>query len=158
MGIEVGSDTPLDSLIAGATMLLFGCAGCYFAWKGSLTASATSKWRPVDAKILRARAVQKDDGDWKPDIAYEYVIDGERYESSQVRVFEAYLDSLEGARKFAHQYFATQQVTAWVDPSDHTQAVLVQGPQRVFAFVVAALSIAFGAAGTHLIFQGIQAW
>jgi Protein of unknown function (DUF3592) len=86
MGIEVGSDTPLGSIIVGAVMLLFGGAGWYFAWKGSLAASASSQWQPVDAKILRARATQDAHGDWSPDIAYEYVIAGERYESSQVRI------------------------------------------------------------------------
>jgi hypothetical protein len=158
MDIEVGSDTPLGSIIVGVVMLLFGCAGWYFAWKGALAASASSEWRPVDAKILRARATRNTHGEWSPDVAYEYVIDGERYESSQVRIFTANRTSLKGASAFAHRYHATQRVVAYVDPSDHSQAVLIPGPQRAFALVVASASFALAAGGTYFIFQGVQAW
>jgi hypothetical protein len=158
MGIEVGSDTPLGSIIVGLVMLLFGGAGWYFAWKGGLAASASSEWQPVDAKILRARATQNAHGDWSPDVAYEYVIAGERYESSQVRIFTANRTSLQGARAVAHRYHATQRVTAYVDPSDHMQAVLIPGPQRSFALVVVSASVALAAGGTYFIFQGVQAW
>ena len=158
MGIEVGSDTPLGSIIVGAVMFLFGCAGWYFAWKGKLAASASSKWQPVDAKILRTKATQNADGDWSPDVVYEYAIAGERYESSQIRIFAANRTSLQGARAIAHRYHATQRVAAYVDPSDHAQAVLIPGPQRAFALVVASASVVLAAGGTYFIFQGLQAW
>ena len=158
MGIEVGSDTPLGSIIVGVVMLLFGGAGGYFAWKGSLAASASSEWQPVDAKILRARATRNAHGEWSPDIAYEYVVAGERYESSQVRIFTANRTSLQGARAVAHRYHATQRVTAYVDPSDPTQAVLIPGPQRGFALMVASASVLLVAGGTYFIFHSLQAW
>jgi hypothetical protein len=158
MGIEVGSDTPLGSIIVGVAMLVFGCVGCYFAWKGGLAANATREWQPVDAKILRARAAQTGHGEWSPDIAYEYVIDGERYQSSQVRIFTANRSSLKGARAVAHRYHATQRVIAYVDPSDHSQAVLIPGPQRAFALVVALASFALAVGGIYFIFRGVQAW
>ncbi len=158
MGIEVGSDTPLGSIIVGVGMLLFGCVGCYFAWKGGLAAKATSGWQAIDAKILRARAIENADGGWSPDVVYEYVINGKRYESSQVRIFTANPTSLKGARAVAHRYHATQRIKAYVDPSDHAQAVLIPGPQAGFALVAASASVALAAGGTYFIFQGVQAW
>ncbi|MGZ4808755.1 MAG: DUF3592 domain-containing protein [Thermoanaerobaculia bacterium] len=85
-------------------------------------------------------------------------MDGERYESSHIRVFTAYWTSLNGARRVANRYYATQQVTAYVDPSDRTQAVLIRGPQMRFVLVVASASVVLAAAGAYFFVHGVQAW
>lgn len=158
MGIEISADTPIGSIIVGVAMLVFACVGWYAAWKGRRTANSTSHWLPVDAKILRARATQDSDGNWSPDIAYEYVIEGVCYESSRVRIFAANRASLTGARAAAHRYYATQRVTAYVNPADHSQAVLSPGPQTGFAVVVAVASLGIAASGVYFLFQGIRAY
>jgi Protein of unknown function (DUF3592) len=144
MSIEFSLGSPLGALLCTA----FGGLVIYLSWRYSRVARKTSGWTPVPATILRARAREKGD-EYEPDIAYRYAIEGKEYESSQVSIFFFYATSLEGARRKAHKYFATQQVVAYVDPADHSQAVLIPGAQPYEALALCILGLLFLAAGVY---------
>jgi hypothetical protein len=49
----------------------------------------------------------------------------------------------------AHRYVATQQVVAYVNPIDHSQAVLIPGRQPVTALTVVLIGLLFIAGGAY---------
>jgi hypothetical protein len=144
MSFELSLDSPLTAIL----LVGIGAFALFVSWRYSRIAAQTPSWIQVHAVILRARAKESGDG-YVPDIAYRYTIDGKEYESSQVSIFFVYSTSLEGVRRKAHRYVATQQVIAYVNPTDHSQAVLVPGPQNVEALVFAAAGLLFMAAGAY---------
>ncbi|HYK00165.1 MAG TPA: DUF3592 domain-containing protein [Thermoanaerobaculia bacterium] len=149
MSFEFSVASPFALLVFSLVLSVMGCFLIYWSWRHSRIARETSGWTPVPATILRARAKERAEG-YEPDIAYHYAIGGKEYESSQVSIINFYGTSLEGARRKAHRYVATQRVIAYVNPADHSQAVLIPGAQPIEASILFILGLLFAAGGAYL--------
>jgi hypothetical protein len=156
MSFEFSLDSPFALLGFSLGLSVMGCFLIYWSWRYSRVARETSGWTPVSATILRARAREKErEEEYEPDIAYRYAIGGKEYESSQVSIFYFYGTSLEAARRKAHRYSATQRVVAYVNPADHSQAVLIPGAQPIAALVLFVLGLLFVVVGGYLVVESL---
>lgn len=154
MGIEFSIDSLFTWLVFSLALMIMGGFLIHWSWRHSRVARATSGWTPVPATILRARAKEQENG-YEPDIAYRYAIGGKEYESSQVSIISVYGTSLEAARRKAHRYVANQRVVAYVNPADHSQAVLIPGAQPFAASILFLLGLLFAIGGGYLLVDAL---
>ena len=98
----------------------------------------TSKWQAEDAKILDTGMVheffhEKGDDEWfgndgwgyHPTILYEWQIDGETYESTSYSKKYVNFSTPEAANQWLEDYPVGSNTTAYVNPDDPSDAVLI---------------------------------
>ena len=127
----------MESLLAAGLCLLFGTAfGLVGRWLFRRS-SSTSSWLPVPATVLDA-SVLSDDGSYVPHVRYKYAIDGGTYESTCIALIQAGSSFRHLAQAVVQRYPPSSQIVAYVDPLNHSRAVLQPGRQ-LFAPVLLLL-------------------
>jgi hypothetical protein len=86
------------------------------------------------ATVLEA-SVLSDDGSYVPHVRYKYAIDASTYESTCIALLQAGSSFRHVAQAVVQRYPPSSQIVAYVDPLDHSRAVLQPGRQ-VFAPVL----------------------
>ena len=120
--------------------LLVGAASYYFARPAVEQiglARASTDWFAVDARVLSAMVDSTYSGSsgsttnyHRPKVRFEYAFDGKLYESDQIYFGNTRFTNRRGknnAYKVLEPYSNYPTVTAFVNPSDPTQAVLEPG-------------------------------
>jgi hypothetical protein len=123
------------AVIAAATILpavgIFGGLGWFFSKRAkearALSTSAQS-WAATTGTVLKSR-VEVSGGDVTsvtPYILYEYQVDGQRYEASQIRAGDVYMAvrKRRAAYDLVDKYPVGAQVTVYFDPANPGMAAL----------------------------------
>jgi len=118
------------------------------AWWVRVESAELRTWEPVDATILEARVAEfekRSDGVtrtyYEAVVRYEYAVAGTRYESTRITGSSSRSTSHEDQASRIKGYEAGAKVTAYVDPTDASKAVLRAEISPVFfpAFLAAAV-------------------
>ncbi len=133
-------------LIAG------GLVAIVFGFRQIGRARRSAQWIPVPAKILRVGIVRKRRL-FVPDIWYRYTIDGQDYESNQVTLISVSTNIRSVAEHMVARYQPTQQLIAYVDPTNHKEAILEPGPQDFAGIAVIAIGLLLAASGAAAILE-----
>jgi len=108
---------------------------CVWSGAGALRRAHNGPPRqPVPGKILRSRVVRKGSY-YAPEVAYRYVADGREYESSTIGAIGVSSSFKRMAQDVVDRYHATQSVVVFVDPRDHSNAMLEPGDEQLAALV-----------------------
>ena len=84
-------------------------------------------WIPVSATIVQSEVTSHGD-QYYPRIEYKYAIDGKKYKCRRIRINESWNFSFASqAEEVIRSYKISARVTAYVNPENHTEAILEPG-------------------------------
>ena len=109
-----------------------GCGGVVGSFLVGRLATAVSSrsWVPVPAVVESSRVRSLRDSDsttYSPDILYRYDFNGREYRSNRYDIMGGSSGGYDGKRRIVDRLPRGASVTAFVNPSDPTQAVIVRG-------------------------------
>ncbi len=121
--------------IVGGVLLLVGLGVGFALWPWMIGPVRARSWSPVTATVVSStvRRHESTDSDghhsitWKLDILYRYDVDGRSYLSNRYGFIGGSSSGYDGKNDIAKSLPRGSTVTAWVDPSDPTRAVLERG-------------------------------
>lgn len=112
----------------GAVFLLAGCLMLWLLFIQPLRQVLEARsWTPTECKILQSSVEVKSDGDgtsYKPRIVYEYLAEGNRYNSNRYDFFPM-SSSRQWAEKIVAQYQTGTTHRCYFDPANPSEAVLL---------------------------------
>ena len=111
----------------GLIAVILGSLACFYTGYRPWSLAATAEqWKEIPCSILSSgmKEYSNENGvSYAPDIRYSYEVDGKIYESRRV-----FLVSLGGnettVKRFLGKYPVGSSASAFVNPNDHTEAVL----------------------------------
>lgn len=110
-------------------LIVGGTAFYYMTYRPLSAVLDASDWKPIPCTIVSS-AVQRNERDkndtFSVAIEYEYVFRGQRYRANRYDFVESASTNRASQLLVVDQYPVGKRVTAYVDPSDPTQAVLVR--------------------------------
>lgn len=123
------------AVIVGLVLLLAGLGVGFALWPWMTGPVRARSFSPVTATVVSStvRRHESTDSDghhsitWKLDILYSYEVDGRSYLSNRYGFIGGSSSGYDGKNDIAQSLPPGSTVTAWVDPSDPTRAVLERG-------------------------------
>jgi hypothetical protein len=139
---------PVGLLVAVAAGLVMAGYGFqrYYATAIADPYDATTTGTVLDSDLDPDASAQR--GDYTPDVAYEYAVDGVTYEHDRVRANTNPLDR-RGGTVLLGEYHEDAEVQVHYDPDDPQRAVLVppEGGGSWLVLVAGGLLVTLAAAG-----------
>jgi len=118
-------------LVIGAALAVSGVIGVYFLFvKTTLRVMDADGWVATPAVVVASglRETEGEDGStWKANVLYEYEFDGRTYRSNHYKFNMMSSSDSSGAQRIRNDHPVGKAVTAYVNPEDPYEAVLVRG-------------------------------
>lgn len=111
-------------LVVGAGMSYF------FFVKPLLNVLDARGWQEVPCTIVSSRVKQHNDSDgstYSVEITFDYQVGGEQFRSDRYKFMSSSSSGRSGKQAVVDQYPPGQQAVCFVDPNDHSQAVIERG-------------------------------
>ncbi len=125
----------------------------------TLKSRAAQNWETADCKILSSRVKTHHDSDgntYSAEISYEYVVDGQRFESDQYSFLNASFGRGR-AQKIVRQYPAGSTQTCFFEPGNPENVVLDRNNNNL-NYWFTLIPIVFMLVGGGIMFAGIWSW
>lgn len=147
----------------GCFSIIFTAVGIGIIFWGGKTlnkAKASLEWPGAEGTVIVSDVIRNTDSDgdvtYKPDVSYEYVIDGIKYSANRVAFGSWSSSDRSMAQRVVNHYPAGMTVTVRYDPDDPYEAVLEPGEKKGVWFLIAFGGV-FAAVGLSLLFGGTWA-
>lgn len=145
----------IGGLIAGPILILIGVVVFYFLGGTFLQAYTSPSWPTVQGQVIHSEvALHRDsDGDrmYSPDIAYNYTVNSQQYDSSQVGMLDGSTSIRGTVQDTVKRYPSGTTVTVYYDPEDPANAVLEPG-LKGGVLLLGGLLVCFPVMGVLMIF------
>lgn len=132
--------------MASIPTLLLALGGLAFlavGWRIRRADITSASWLPVSAAVLSSDIIPQEGG-FTPSVSYRYTIGGQTLVCSDIALTLVSTSSEASARAAASRYPVGSTVTAFINPKNHSQAILEPS-------LNSPLAIAFLAAGLLLL-------
>ena len=145
----------LGGMLLGAAIAAAGAVFAWLMWASFQRARVMDTWTSVPSLILESRLTEEilnpnTPLNFRPLIRYRYDLNGETHESTRIRRLETKSSRRAKIEALIARFPAGSEATAWVNPSDPTDAVLIRDKRTAiysiwfpFLFIVGGLGIAF---------------
>jgi len=144
-------------VIFGGLFLLGGPVCGYFALSMVADAQETANWPHADGVITRSEVCELGiaiSPDFKPDITYEYELNGQSHVGNRVRTNDGEFDKRSGAEQVVRRYPVGKKVRVYYNPTNPNNSMLEAGAgfQEYALVFVAFIMFAIGVSAYVFLF------
>lgn len=129
----VATNGVIGSLVIGAIFGTVGfCLIWFWGWPVLQHAKASEQWSDTNGVVASSQVIYDKDSDgdttYKPDILYNYQVNGKSYQQGNIRYDGSWASSRSTyARDMVRKYPVGKQVDVYYDPDEVSEAVLEPG-------------------------------
>lgn len=139
----------------GLFLVGIGSLFVWYLWASYQKAKAMDAWLETPAVMLRSEVIDwqstpQSNQEYLAQVRYQYEIDGETYESDQLKVADGPSASQDKIARKIEPYPKGATVTAWVNPDDLDQAVLKRNTKAALYTIWFPLLFVIGGLGMVL--------
>lgn len=147
-------------LVMGSLFIAGGGIGFWFAFAQPMLQLWNARsWPEAEARVLTSEVHVNHDSDgntYRPEISYEYSVDGNRFRGDRYSFFVWSTSSRGWVERAVAKYSAGSRHPCFYDPGEPDKSVLDRG--FYWSYLLGLLTLIFAAAGVLIAWLGVSSW